>query len=156
MIYLYNMKKKQLAVVGAGSVDESLAVLAERVGEEIAESGAILVCGGLGGVMEAACRGAHKKGGLAVGIIPSTNPADANDYVDVVISSGLGNARNALVVGSADAVIALPGGYGTISEVALALKMGKKVVILGERPWKIEGTITAGDAVEAVGLALGI
>ena len=149
------MKNTQLAVVGAGNADEPLAALAERVGEEIAESGATLVCGGLGGVMEAACRGVRSRGGLAVGIIPSTNPADANDYVDVVISSGLGNARNALVVGSADAVIALPGGYGTISEVALALKMGKNVVVLGERSWKVEGTQAAGDAVEAVRLALG-
>jgi len=149
------MRNKQIAVVGAGTADGPLLSLAESVGEEVAKSGATLVCGGHGGVMEAACRGAHRWGGLTVGIIQTSNLNDANEYVDVVVASGMGNARNVLVVNSAHAVIALPGSYGTISEVAIALKMGKRVILCGERSWDIEGTLHAKDAEDAVRLAIG-
>lgn len=149
------MQRIQLAVVGAGSADESLAALAERVGEEVARAGAVLVCGGLGGVMEAACRGARRQGGLTVGILPGSRLEDANPHVDIVVATGLGNARNVVVVGSAHAVIALPGGHGTLSEVALGLKMGKRVVLCGEHAWELKGVNKAADAAEAVRLALG-
>jgi hypothetical protein len=97
----------------------------------------VLICGGLGGVMEAACRGVKEAGGLTVGILPGLDPSDANPYVDVVIATGLGEARNALVVNAADAVIAVGGGYGTLSEIGLALRAGKRVVGLGS--WEVEG-----------------
>jgi uncharacterized protein (TIGR00725 family) len=111
----------------------------------------VLVCGGLGGVMEAACRGAKDGGGTTVGILPGTDRGEANEFVDVAIPTGLGEARNALVVRAADALIAVGGGYGTLSEIALALKAGKRVVGLGS--WGIEGVErvdTPEAAVEAV------
>lgn len=110
---------------------------AELVGRELGSRGVVLVCGGLGGVMEAACRGAKEAGGLTVGILPGLDRSDANPYVDVVIATGLGEARNALVVNAADAVIAVGGGYGTLSEIGLALRAGKRVVGLGT--WEVEG-----------------
>jgi uncharacterized protein (TIGR00725 family) len=109
------------------------------------------VCGGLGGVMEAACRGAKDAGGTTVGILPGTDREAANRFVDIAIPTGLGEARNALVVRAADALIAVGGGYGTLSEIALALKAGKRVVGLGS--WEIEGVEPADGpeaAVEAV------
>ena len=109
------------------------------------------MCGGLGGVMEAACRGAKDAGGTTVGILPGTDRAAANPFVDVAVATGLGEARNALVVRAADAVIAIGGGYGTLSEIALALKAGKRVV--GLETWDVEGVEVADSpaaAVEAV------
>jgi uncharacterized protein (TIGR00725 family) len=111
----------------------------------------VLVCGGLGGVMEAACRGAKDGAGTTVGILPGTDRGEANEFVDVAIPTGLGEARNALVVRAADALIAVGGGYGTLSEIALALKAGKRIVGLGS--WDIEGVErvdTPEAAVEAV------
>jgi uncharacterized protein (TIGR00725 family) len=125
---------------------------AEEVGRLLAERGAMVVCGGLGGVMEAACRGARAGGGTTIGILPGLSRSDANPFVDVVIPTGLGEARNALVVRAADAVIALGGGYGTLSEIALALKAGKRVVGLGT--WEIEGVLAVEDAEAAVAAAL--
>lgn len=124
---------------------------AEQVGRELAARGAVLVCGGLGGVMEAACRGAKDAEGTTIGILPGSDRSAANRFVDVAIATGLGEARNALVVRAADAVIAIGGGYGTLSEIALALKAGKHVVGLGT--WEIDGVEPAGSpdaAVEAV------
>jgi uncharacterized protein (TIGR00725 family) len=108
----------------------------------------VIVCGGLGGVMEAACRGAKDAGGTTIGILPGADRAAANPFVDVAIPTGLGEARNALVVRAADAVIAVGGGYGTLSEVALALKAGKRVVGVGT--WDIDGVDPAPDARAAV------
>jgi uncharacterized protein (TIGR00725 family) len=108
----------------------------------------VLVCGGLGGVMEAACRGAKGSGGLTVGILPGADRAAANPFVDVAIPTGLGEARNALVVRAADAVIAIGGGYGTLSEIALALRAGKPVVGLGT--WEIAGVVTVSGPEAAV------
>jgi uncharacterized protein (TIGR00725 family) len=136
--------------VGAGDTDSEPA---EEVGRLLAERGAVVVCGGLGGVMEAACRGAKAGGGTTLGILPGLERADANQYVDVAVPTGLGEARNALVVRAADAVIALSGGYGTLSEVALALKTGKPVVGLGS--FELEGMVQAGSPAEAVEAALG-
>jgi uncharacterized protein (TIGR00725 family) len=118
----------------------------------VAKHGAVLVCGGLGGTMEAACRGARQAGGLTVGILPGSDRSDANAYVDVALPTGLGEARNALVVGTADAVIAIGGGYGTLSEIGLALKAGKRVV--GLDTWNIEGVSPADGPEAAVAAAL--
>ena len=125
---------------------------AEQVGRELASRGVVLVCGGLGGVMEAACRGAKEAGGTTVGILPGTDRSAANPFVDVAIATGLGEGRNALVVRAADAVIAIGGGYGTLSEIALALKAEKRVVGLGT--WEIEGVEPAGSPVAAVDAVL--
>jgi uncharacterized protein (TIGR00725 family) len=122
------------------------------VGRLLAERGAMVVCGGLGGTMEAACRGARAAGGTTLGLLPGLDRSDANEFVTVAVPTGLGEARNALVVRAADAVIALGGGYGTLSEIALALKAGKRVVGLGT--WEIEGVIAVDDVEAAVAAAL--
>ena len=123
----------QIAVVGGSDPTPEQAAWAEEVGRLLAEKGAVVVCGGLGGVMAAACRGAKSAGGLTVGLLPGQRRDDANPWVDVAIPTGLGEARNALVVASASAVVALGGEYGTLSEIALALRAGKPVV--GVRTW---------------------
>lgn len=120
-----------LAVIGAASCSQEISVVAEKVGQLIARKGAVLVCGGRGGVMEAACRGAKAEGGITVGILPGPDRREANAYVDIPIATGLGEARNAIIVRTADAVIAVAGGFGTLSEIGLALKMGRPVVGLG-------------------------
>lgn len=130
-----------VAVVGAGrssAADED----AETVGRLLAEAGATVVCGGLGGVMEAVCRGARGAGGRTVGILPGTDRADANAYVGVAIATGLGEARNTVVVRAADVVIGIDGGHGTLSELAFAAKIGRPVV--GLRTWQL----TRGDGTE--------
>jgi len=143
-----------VAVIGAGSdVAPALLAEAEEVGAALARRGAIVVCGGLGGVMAAACRGADAEGGLTLGILPGDDRSAANAWVTVAVATGLGELRNGLVVRSAEAVIAVAGEYGTLSEIALALKAGKRVVGLGS--WKIPGVVAAGSAQEAVTLALG-
>jgi hypothetical protein len=109
--------------------------MAEEVGRAIAEAGAVLVCGGLGGVMEAACRGARAGGGLTVGILPGRDRAEANRHVDIAIPTGMGEARNALVVRAADAVVAVDGEYGTLSEIALALQAG--IPVVGLDTWEL-------------------
>jgi uncharacterized protein (TIGR00725 family) len=125
---------------------------AEEVGRELARAGALLVCGGLGGAMQAACRGAKAEAGTTLAILPGADRDAANPYVDVAVPTGLGEARNALVVRSADALIAIAGGHGTLSEIALALKAGKRVV--GLRTWEIEGVVPAASPAEAVALTL--
>jgi uncharacterized protein (TIGR00725 family) len=144
-----------VAVVGPGEATAEEAASAEEVGRLLAERSAVLVCGGLGGVMEAACRGAKAGGGSTVGILPGLDRSAANGYVDVAIATGLGEARNALVVRAADVLIAVGGAYGTLSEIALALKVGKPVVGIGS--WELAGRPLreARDAREAVELALG-
>jgi uncharacterized protein (TIGR00725 family) len=143
-----------VAVVGAGdSVAAGVLADAEAVGAELARRGAVVVCGGLGGVMEAACRGARAEGGVTLGLLPGAQRAAANPWVSVAVATGLGELRNGLVVRSADAVIAIAGGYGTLSEIALALKAGMRVV--GLRSWEIRGVVAADDAAAAVALALG-
>jgi uncharacterized protein (TIGR00725 family) len=142
-----------VAVVGAGGevADDALRA-AEEVGAALARAGAVLVCGGLGGVMEAACRGARAEGGVTLGILPGADRAAANAWVSVAVATGLGELRNGLVVRCADAVIAIGGEYGTLSEIALALKGGLRVVGLGS--WEIRGVVEAAGPVEAVALAL--
>jgi len=118
------------------------------VGRELGSRGVVLVCGGLGGVMEAACRGAKEAGGTTVGILPGTDRSDANEFVDVPIATGLGEGRNAILVRSAEALIAIGGGCGTLPEIALALRRGNRVVGLGT--WDIEGVEPAGSPEAAV------
>jgi len=135
----------QIAVIGAADAGPEEYATARVAGALIASRG-ILVCGGLGGVMEAACKGAQEHGGLTVGILPDTS--DGNPYLDVVIRTGLGHARNILVVQSADAVIAIGGSYGTLSEIAIALKM--KCPVYGLKTWDIAGVTHCATPEEAV------
>jgi hypothetical protein len=120
-----------IAVVGPSAATPSEHALGERVGRLIAQAGAVLVCGGLGGLMEAAAGGCADAGGTSIGILPTIDRAEANPYLTVAIATGMGEARNAIVARTADAVIAVGGEYGTLSEIALALKMDKPVVGLG-------------------------
>ena len=121
---------KQIAIIGsAEKVSPEIEQMAEELGRGIARSGAVLISGGRKGVMEASCRGAKKENGLVVGILPKTND-QANQFVDICIVTGMGDARNVLNVNSADAVISVCGGAGTLSEIALALKAGKRVVAM--------------------------
>lgn len=148
-------RKKRISVIGAGICDNQLGKLAEDVGRKIAESGSILICGGLGGVMEYAAKGAKSARGQTIGILPTYNPDDANSNIDIPIVTGLGHARNIIVVGSADAVIAVGGEFGTLSEIAFALKLGKPVIALQSWDLKDKGNIQiVNTAEEAVQLAL--
>jgi uncharacterized protein (TIGR00725 family) len=126
-----------IAVIGAGSCNQTEAKLARDVGRLIARAGALLVCGGLSGCMEHAARGAKDEGGTTIGIIPGYDKSSANPYIDIVIPTGLGHARNTLVAAAADAAIAVGGSHGTLSEIALSRKMGKPVVTLAS--WEFAG-----------------
>jgi uncharacterized protein (TIGR00725 family) len=139
--------KQMIGVIGAGKADEATLKVAEDVGRGIAAMGAIVVCGGLGGVMEAAARGARAAGGITVGILPRDRKEEANPSIDIVIPTGFGEGRNVLIVRSANALIAVGGEYGTLSEIALALKTGKTVVGIGT--WDIPGVIRADNAEDA-------
>jgi uncharacterized protein (TIGR00725 family) len=136
----------QIAVIGHGQATPGEYEAAYATGRLIAGNGAVLVCGGLGGVMEAACRGAQEAGGTTVGILPDID--GGNPYLDITIRTGLGHARNVLVVLSADAVIAVGGRHGTLSEIAIALKTGRPVYGLGT--WDIEGVIACATPEDAV------
>ncbi|MGI8774188.1 MAG: TIGR00725 family protein [Actinomycetota bacterium] len=129
-------RRRYVAVVGAGDPGTDTDRLAYEVGRLLASRGAVLVCGGLTGVMEHACRGAKDGGGTTVGILPSTDKRHANPHVDVAIATGMGEMRNALIVRTADAVIAIGGGFGTLSEIAFALKLGRPV--FGLSTWDLE------------------
>ncbi len=141
-----------VAVVGPGDASREQIEAAEWIGRGLAQRSAVLVCGGLGGVMAAACRGAVSAGGLTVGILPGLDRADANGWVRVAIATGLGELRNGLVVRAADVVIAIGGAYGTLSEVALALKSG--VPVVGLDTWAIDGIERVELAEEALDRAL--
>jgi uncharacterized protein (TIGR00725 family) len=155
-----HMRPPYVAVVGASRASPEIGALAESVGEAAAAAGCILVCGGLGGVMEAACRGAWKAGGTTVGLLPGDDRKAANRWLSVAVATGLGELRNGLVVRAADAVIAIDGEHGTLSEIALALKIGRPVVGLGT--WRLlrpdgaddSGIVPATDPREAVAVAL--
>ncbi|NVL89492.1 MAG: TIGR00725 family protein [Desulfobacterales bacterium] len=125
---------KMIGVIGAGSCDKEVYEQARKVGEGIAKMGAILVCGGLGGVMGGACRGASEAGGKTVGILPGPDRSHANPYVTIPIVTDLGHARNILIVRSSDLLIAISGGYGTLSEISIALKLKKPVIGLSTWP----------------------
>jgi len=146
-------RKPLIAVCGAGSCDGELGRLAGEVGREIAGRGAVLICGGLGGVMEAAARGAREAGGVTIGVLPGPDKADANPWIEFAVATDMGHARNAIIIRTADAVVAVGGAYGTLSEIAFALKMGKPVVSLGS--WEVSADVLkASDAREAVTLVM--
>jgi len=124
-----------IGVIGDSSCPPEEAKLAESVGELLAQRGATIVCGGLGGVMEAVCRGAKSKGGLTIGILPGKNSSTANPWVDIPVVTGLGEARNVVVAKSAQAIIAIGGNYGTLSEIAYALK--SSIPVIGLNTWSL-------------------
>ena len=155
-------RRPQIAVIGKGTPDGELVPLAEEVGRRIAEAGAVVVCGGMGGVMEGASRGAREAGGDVIGIVPGEDSADANPYVTHAVATGIGHARNLAVVASADAVIAIGGEWGTLAEIGFARRLGKRVAAL--RSWTVSGSgdmeggpgiEVASDPAAAVELALG-
>jgi len=125
------MASPYIAVIGASNATKWELTTAEALGRALAESGCVLVCGGLGGVMNAAARGAEAVGGISIGILPGDDRDDASRYLTVAIATGFGEARNAIVARSADAVVAVGGEFGTLSEIALALKMSKPVIGIG-------------------------
>ena len=148
---------KMIGVIGAGSCNNEIYELAQEVGVGVAKMGAILVCGGLGGVMEGACRGACEAGGQTVGILPGPDRAHANPYVTIPIVTDLGHARNILVVRSSDLLMAISGGYGTLSEISIALKLAKPVIGLSTWPniRGIQYVATAKEALNAAELGVG-
>ena len=153
--------KIAIGVIGGSTIDNSNSELAYEVGKHIAQNNAMLVCGGLGGTMEAASRGAAENGGLVVGILPDDTKNSANPFVHIALPTGMGIGRNILVVRSSDVLIAFPGSYGTLSEIALALNLGKTVIYM-PGTWNLSkiGQVSSSlfkeafDAPQAVGLAL--
>jgi uncharacterized protein (TIGR00725 family) len=150
-----------IAVIGDSSCSPEETKLAETVGELLAQQGVTIVCGGLGGVMEAACRGAKSKGGLTVGILPGQDSSTANHWVDIPVVTGIGEARNVAVVKSAQAVIAIGGSYGTLSEIAYALK--SRIPVIGLNTWSLsrngqedDSIIRVQSATEAVNKAISL
>lgn len=147
--------RRAIAVVGPSDADDALRETAYAVGKLLAQRGAVVMTGGLGGVMAAASQGAHDAGGLVIGLLPTSEPTDANEFVDVAIPTGLGELRNGLLVRSVDGVIAVGGSWGTMSEIALAMRTGTPVVcLLG---WKISdqagarvNLVSASSAAEAI------
>lgn len=146
-------KRIQIGVLGASSCGPEIEQAAYRVGREIALQEAVLLCGGLGGVMEAAARGAKDAGGLTIGILPGVSASDANPYIDLKVVTDMGHARNVILVRSSDAVIAVSGGYGTLSEIAIARKIG--VPCVGLHTWDLDpGVVRADGPEEAVRCAM--
>lgn len=145
---------RYVAVIGGGEADPDAAALAYEVGRELARRGAVVICGGLGGVMEAVAQGVQEAGGVSIGLLPDPDRRRANPYLTYAIPTNLGHARNMVIAHAADAVIAVDGGYGTISEAAIALKLNKPVVALGVA-WELKGLKRAPTAAEAVDLILG-
>ena len=154
-------KQKIIAVIGGSQCSKEEAKIAEEVGRQLARQGAILVCGGLSGVMEAACKGASSEGGVTIGILPGESRQSANPYVQIPIVTGVGYARNITVVKSAQAVIAIDGNYGTLSEISHALQSG--IPVIGLNTWAIsrnskqdDSIMPAQNAAEAVDKALNL
>ena len=143
------MTQPNIGVIGAGQCDSSIYQLALEVGEEIARRGAVLVCGGLGGVMEAAAKGAAMTGGLTVGILPGPSTHSANPHIKIPVATDMGQARNVIIAHSADGLVAVAGGAGTLSEIGHALKIGKPVVGLRTIP-NLRGVHYVNSAQEAV------
>lgn len=142
------IRKLLIGVIGGHSCDKKTAKLVQELGREIAKLGAILVCGGLGGIMEAVAKGAKENGGVTVGILPSEDKNDANPFIDIPIATGLGYTRNTIVTTASDIIIALPGKYGTLSEIGFALNAKKAVIGLGS--WNIPGMIKARDVKDVI------
>jgi uncharacterized protein (TIGR00725 family) len=147
-----------IGIIGGARCSPQVAELAEETGRELANRGAVLICGGLGGVMEAACRGARQAGGRTIGILPGDDPTLANRYVDIPIVTGMGEARNVIIIKSVQAVIAINGEFGTLSEIGHALRRG--IPVIGLNTWSlsregraIDSIILAENAVDAVAKA---
>ena len=158
---MYEGLNIQISVVGASEPTYEAIYTAEEVGRGLASRGAILVTGGLGGIMEAACRGAKAAGGTTVGILPGSSPDDSNEYVDIKVCTGIGYARNSIVVKSGAAVIAIDGAYGTLSEIAHAL--GDGIPVIGLATWSISrrgeldsSIVIANDPQDAVDRAIAL
>lgn len=147
------MRAPYIGVIGAGTCDQTVAELAAEVGRGVARGGAVLICGGLTGVMAAAARGAKEAGGNTVGILPGSAIDSANPFIDFPVATNMGQARNAIIVQTAQVLIAVAGGYGTLSEVAMALKLGKPVLALNPR-FEIPGVRVCATPEEAVANAL--
>ena len=144
-------RRVAIGVLGGKDVGNEIRQIAENVGNGIAKLGGILVCGGMGGVMEAACIGAKSRDGLTVGILPTASKDEGNPYLDIVIATGMGGARNSIIIKSIDAAIAIDGQYGTLSEIAQCLEAG--VAVIGLNTWNIEGVINADSPEDAVAKA---
>ena len=144
-------RQTRVSVIGAGSCDENVGAQARELGALLAEAGYVIVCGGLGGVMEAVCQGASSRGGISIGILPGENRNAVNEYVTLPVATSLSHMRNYLVVINGDIVVAVEGETGTLSELALALKSGRKVIALG-RYSSMESVIPAADVHEALRL----
>ena len=161
MAAMSDKEKTFIAVIGGGQCSTEEAELAEAVGRELARRGAVLVCGGLGGVMKAACKGARSEGGTTIGILPGDSRRQANPYVQIPVVTGIGEARNAIVVKSAQAVIAIGGSYGTLSEISFARQ--RDIPVIGLNTWSLSrngqpenSIIPAQNATEAVDKALSL
>jgi uncharacterized protein (TIGR00725 family) len=141
-----------VGVVGPGEASAGELAIAEELGARLVDLGATVVTGGLGGVMEAACRGAKSRRGLTIGLLPGLDRSEANGWVDVAIATGLGELRNALVVRTSDAVVAVGGGAGTLSEIGFALKLGRPVIGIGT--FALEGVVQVSSAARAAELAV--
>jgi uncharacterized protein (TIGR00725 family) len=142
--------KVHIGVIGGSECAAEVAQVAEQVGAGIARRGGVLVCGGLTGVMEAACRGAKQAGGVTIGILPGHKREEANEHVDIAIATGLGEARNLAIIRTADGLIAIDGSHGTLSEIGFALRMGKRVI--GLQTWDIAGVVRAESPEQALDL----
>jgi len=146
-------KRIYVGIFGSHTCDHNTAKLAESAGEHIARMGAVLICGGMGGVMESACCGAKRAGGTTIGILPGINANEGNQFLDYRIVTGMGDARNLIIVHSIDAAIAISGSYGTLSEISFCLKNGVPVISLGS--WQIPGIhLVTDDPEQAVQRAL--
>ena len=144
-------RPRRVSVIGAGKCDAAVYETARLLGGLLAGCGFEIVCGGLGGVMTAVCQGAQEAGGRTIGILPGDDPAQANPYVDAPVVTGLGIARNVLVVKNGEAVVAVSGGPGTLSEIGIALKIGRPVVVLGHFD-AIDGVVPAKTPQQAAGI----
>ncbi|MEW5796797.1 MAG: TIGR00725 family protein [Candidatus Zixiibacteriota bacterium] len=146
-------RKPIIAIVGAGKCSKKLRDKAALVARHVVKSGGVIVCGGMGGIMEGAARGAWEGGGVSIGLLPSEDRSDANKFITFAIPTGFGEARNLMVIRAADAVVAFPGKYGTLSEMAFALKIGKPLISIAA--WKLgDEIIQIDDAVQAADKAL--
>ena len=145
--------KTVIGVIGAGDATEQECLAAREVGSEIAKRDCVLVCGGMGGVMEASCRGAKSEGGLTIGIIPGDSKTLSNPYVDIPVVTAMSHGRNIIVVRSCDAIIAIGGSYGTLSEIAFALRL--EIPVIGIKTWDVSTEIKKAETPkEAVDMAL--
>ena len=143
---------RYVGVIGPGDASRDQLAVAEELGARLVDLGATVVCGGLGGVMEAACRGAKSRRGLTIGLLPGLDRGEANGWVDVAIATGLGELRNGLIVRTSDALVAVGGSAGTLSEIGFGLKLGRPVIGIGT--FELDGVVQVATAAEAASLAL--